>query len=205
MLLPAGLVLAVPIAVVNAILHRGQPFFAQTRVGQHGREFRIWKFRTMKSPTSRLPATNVAEPRLGAHAEEANAFERWSAGDGQVTRFGRWLRDTHLDELPQLWNVLVGDMDLVGPRPEMVAVHRWAESEIPEFSERDIVRPGLTGLAQITLGYAGRDVEAYRAKLEVDLEYLARPSLWRDLALVGRTGWWLFRSLPSRSTRKLAR
>ena len=176
--LPALLV-GLPIALVNLWLHRGRALFSQPRVGRDGRVFRIWKFRTYAS---------------GHRADEgARAFARWSRGEGEVTRFGGWLRDRHLDELPQLWNVLAGDMDLVGPRPEMVEVHRWASASIPEFAQRNVARPGLTGLAQVTHGYAGRDVEAYRRKLTADLEYLAAPSLRRDLALLARTVVWLVR------------
>jgi lipopolysaccharide/colanic/teichoic acid biosynthesis glycosyltransferase len=176
--LPLVCALAFPIALVNAVLFRDprRVLFTQVRVGRDGRPFRIWKFRTMR------------EEPPGAH------FESWSGGaDGRrVTRFGRLLRNTHLDELPQALNVLRGDMDLVGPRPEMAEIHAWACEEVEGFALRNVVRPGVTGLAQVTQGYAGRDAEAYRAKLAADREYVRTISLRTDLGLLLRTlGWML--------------
>lgn len=174
--LPAALLLAGPIALVNLILFRDprRILFRQPRVGRGGRVFSIWKFRTMRE------------------VEDAH-FESWCDGrDGlRVTAFGRLLRNTHLDELPQLWNVLRGDMDLVGPRPEMVEIHAWAAELIPGFERRLAVRPGLTGLAQITQGYTGKDERAYRHKLAADLRYLRTLSVRRDLAILLRTLIWM--------------
>lgn len=176
--LAPALALALPIVVALAFVHGpGRVLFRQPRVGRDGRVFLIWKFRTMRDgPT-----------------EGAAAFERWSRGDAEVTGLGRWLRDTHLDELPQLVNVLLGDMDLVGPRPEMVEVHRWASDSVPGFHRRNAARPGLTGLAQLEHGYAGKDVLAYRAKLDADLRYLAKANLVGDLGLLARTARTLLR------------
>jgi lipopolysaccharide/colanic/teichoic acid biosynthesis glycosyltransferase len=114
--------------------------FAQTRVGWRGRLFVLYKFRTMVD---------------GPGDDRA-----------RVTRFGRLLRNTHLDELPQLWNVLRGEMCLVGPRPEMLATERWAAERCPEFVERLVLPPGSPGCAQITQGYTDEgDEAAYREKV----------------------------------------
>jgi len=118
------------------------------------------------------------------------------AGDDRerVTRFGRFLRNTHLDELPQFWNVLRGDMCLVGPRPEMLATERWAAEHCPEFAERLVLRPGLTGLAQVTQGYTREgDVRAYREKVAWNLRYRERLSLTGDCAILMRTALWMLR------------
>jgi lipopolysaccharide/colanic/teichoic acid biosynthesis glycosyltransferase len=173
-LVPA-LLLALPIAVLNAVvLGPRHVLFLQPRVGRHGRVFRIVKFRTMRGGN-------------GADAEGADEDAT------RVTRFGRFLRSTHLDELPQLWNVLRGEMDLIGPRPEMLSIDAWARARIPGFRERNEVLPGLTGLAQITQGYAERDERAYRLKLELDRRYLARFSLAQDLAILAATAVWVLR------------
>ncbi len=175
--LPAALAIALPIVLVNALIFRDlrRVFFLQERIGRGGKPFRIVKFRTMR------------EVQREAH------FQSWCNGDDclRVTRFGRLLRNTHLDELPQLLNVLRGDMDLIGPRPEMVEVHRWACSVVPGFEHRTEVRPGITGLAQITQGYVTQDALDYRRKLAIDLRYVRSVSLGRDLAIVLRTALWM--------------
>jgi lipopolysaccharide/colanic/teichoic acid biosynthesis glycosyltransferase len=113
----------------------------------------------------------------------------------RVTRFGRFLRNTHLDELPQLWNVLRGDMSLIGPRPEMLATERWAAERCPGFVERLCLKPGLTGFAQITQGYTDLgDESAYRAKLALNRRYRAELSLTTDCAILGRTVAWMLRA-----------
>ncbi len=169
-LVPVALAFALPIALVNLFV-QGSPrrvFFAQARVGWRGRPFTLYKFRTMR--------------------------DRPGDDHARVTRFGRLLRNTHLDELPQLWNVLIGDMTLIGPRPEMLATERWAARHCPGFGERLALRPGLTGLAQITQGYTdGGDATAYRAKLVLNRRY--RQMLgWRlDCAILVRTALWMLR------------
>lgn len=174
---PATLAIAAPIALVNLVLFRrpSKVLFHQSRVGRNGRIFRIWKFRTMR------------------HVPKEEHFDSWRNGDDhlRVTAFGRILRNTHLDELPQILNVLAGDMDFVGPRPEMLEIHEWACSVIPGFENRLAVRPGITGRAQITQGYAMMDESAYAAKLEADLEYADDLSLWNDLSIVLRTFLWM--------------
>ncbi|MSR63291.1 MAG: sugar transferase [Planctomycetes bacterium] len=161
---------ALVIALVNLFV-QGDPrriFFTQLRVGYRGRLFVLYKFRTMRD-----------------HAGDDHA---------RVTSFGRLLRNTHLDELPQLLNALLGDMCLIGPRPEMIATERWAARHLPEFSERLALLPGLTGYAQITQGYTdGGDEHAYRQKLELNRAYRERLSFGLDCAILVRTALWMLR------------
>lgn len=151
-------------------------FYVQPRVGHRGRVFQIVKFRTMH------------EPRRTAH-------DSWSNGEdaARVTRLGRFLRSTHLDELPQFLNILRGEMSFIGPRPEMVEVERWANEHVPGFSRRLVLRPGITGFAQITQGYTGNSVEAYAEKLAINDAYRERLSLATDLGILARTAVWMLR------------
>jgi lipopolysaccharide/colanic/teichoic acid biosynthesis glycosyltransferase len=171
-LVPLALVLALPIALVNACVHGPRRIlFAQARAGWRGRPFVLLKFRTMRDPVA-------------------------GAGDeARVTRFGRFLRNTHLDELPQLWNVLRGEMCLVGPRPETLQAETWAERHCPGFSARLALRPGLTGHAQVTQGYTqDGDVESYREKLALNRAYLEALSFAGDGAILLRTVAWMLRA-----------
>jgi lipopolysaccharide/colanic/teichoic acid biosynthesis glycosyltransferase len=174
---PLALALGALVALANLVYFRDprRVFFVQERVGRAGARFRIFKFRTMSEP-------------------KRSTFEAWSGNDAaRVTPLGRFLRNTHLDELPQLWNVLRGDMSLFGPRPEMVEVDAWARAHVPSFPLRLAVKPGLTGLSQVTQGYTGRDIEAYRGKLAGDLAYIARFGPAQDLGLLLRTVAWVVR------------
>jgi lipopolysaccharide/colanic/teichoic acid biosynthesis glycosyltransferase len=147
----------------------GPVFYRQMRAGQGGRPFQLLKFRTMIA---------------GA---EADGQARWArAIDARVTRVGRLLRRTRLDELPQLFNVLRGDMSLIGPRPERPELIAVLEQEIPFYRARLLVKPGLTGWAQVNYGY-GRSVEDARVKLEYDLYYIKQQSIWLDLVILFRT------------------
>ena len=165
--------LAAPIvAVAGAVilLTMGWPvFFSQPRVGLGGREFLILKLRTMR--------------KAGPAGERATAI-----GDGRVTPFGRWLRRFHIDELPQLWNVLAGEMSLVGPRPEQPGLAAAYAQQAPGFAYRQLVRPGITGWAQVHAGYAG-DLEEIRVRLVYDLHYLRNVSFGLDLEICVRTIW----------------
>jgi len=154
----------------------GLVLFTQSRVGLHGEPFQILKFRTLQ---------------VGARED----FESWIGGSDaeRTTGLGRFLRGTHLDELPQLLNILVGHMSFVGPRPEMCAIHDWAVDRIPGFERRLALRPGLTGLSQLTLGYADGKVDAYRSKLARDLVWMRGRSFSSDLVLLLRTVPWSFR------------
>lgn len=179
----AGLVLSLPVWAVAALaikLEDGGPvFYAQERVGKHGRVFRIFKFRSM------IPD---AEARVGA----VQATE----DDPRVTRVGRWLRATAMDELPQLWSIFRGDMSFVGPRAlrpgeiEVAGDGRLVPiEEVPGFSDRCRVAPGLTGIAQI---FAPRDVPR-RHKFRYDHLYIRRRSFWLDVRLILLSFWITFR------------
>lgn len=172
------LALVAVLALVNLIAFRDprKVFYVQPRVGQRGRIFQIYKFRTMR------------EPQRSAH-------DSWSSGEdhARVTRLGTWLRNTHLDELPQFWNILRGEMSFIGPRPEMVEVEQWAQQHVPGFTQRLVLRPGITGWAQITQGYTGRSVEAYAQKLEITNFHARRLSLRSDLEVLARTFVWMLR------------
>jgi len=166
------LVLSSPVMLLAAIAIRlrgdGPVLYVQTRVGRYGRPFRMLKLRTMR-----------------VDAEDGAA--RWAeTGDPRRTAVGRLLRRTRLDELPQLWNVLVGDMSFVGPRPERPEFVSELERAIPYYAWRHVVRPGLTGWAQITYGY-GASIEDARRKLEYDLYYIRHYSVGTDVFIVLRT------------------
>jgi lipopolysaccharide/colanic/teichoic acid biosynthesis glycosyltransferase len=121
------------------------------------------------------------------HNCEARGGARWCLpGDPRVTAVGRLLRATHLDELPQLWNILKGDMSLVGPRPERPEFVVQLEKVLPQYRERLRVRPGVTGLAQVQLP-PDIDVESVRRKLACDLAYVRHLGLWLDLCLLALT------------------
>ncbi|HWW86675.1 MAG TPA: sugar transferase [Vicinamibacterales bacterium] len=179
LLAAVGLILSAPISAVIALavkLEDGGPvLFCQTRVGLGGREFHTLKFRSM------VPD---AERRFGL----VQACE----GDPRVTRVGRFLRATALDELPQLWNILVGDMSFVGPRPlcpgevEVRGDGGYVLlNAIPGYEQRHRVRPGLTGLSQV---YASRDI-ARSSKFRLDLLYLKRATFFLDLKLIALSFW----------------
>jgi len=166
----ALLLLCVPILGVSAaaiaLTSRGGVFFDQTRIGRDGSAFRLWKLRTMR-----------------AGAEEKTGAVLSSPGDPRVTAIGRLLRAARIDELPQLWNVLAGDMSLVGPRPERPEFTERFARRVAGYSLRHAVRPGLTGLAQVSGDYATEpDI-----KLRYDLAYLNNWSFGLDLAILLRT------------------
>jgi lipopolysaccharide/colanic/teichoic acid biosynthesis glycosyltransferase len=170
-LTPLALLVGLPVALIILLGQRNldKIFFKQERVGRRGRLFTVLKFRTMRG---------------GADADISDV-ER-------VTTFGRLLRNTHLDELPQFINVLRGDMCLIGPRPEMSSIESWAAKRIPGFSERLVLSPGITGWAQITQGYAADgDAEAYSRKLSTNRAYRARLSFRMDLEILIRTVLWM--------------
>jgi exopolysaccharide biosynthesis polyprenyl glycosylphosphotransferase len=163
-----GAVLGV-MAAVAILLESGRPiFYSQMRRGRSGREFKLTKFRTM---------TKDAEA----------AGPRWSPeNDPRITRVGRVLRKTHLDELPNLWAVLRGEMSMVGPRPERPEFVAMLEREVPLYRARLIVAPGLTGWAQVNTEY-GDSVEDASTKLEYDLYYVRHRSFGVDVGILMRT------------------
>lgn len=184
-----GLVAAAPLLVVIAVAvklsSRGPILYKQTRVGldlrstsggNHrrrvdlgGRPFTIYKFRTMR----------VAEP--------GKAAQVWaSQKDPRITPIGAFLRKSRLDELPQLFNVLCGDMNIVGPRPEQPEIFKNLREAVPQYSHRQRVRPGITGQAQITLHY-DTCVDDVRKKVEADLDYISRQSFVEDLRIMLKT------------------
>ncbi len=168
-----GLILALPlfplIMLAIRLDSKGPVFYTQTRVGKSGRVFKVVKFRTMAQD-----------------AEAANGAQWAGNNDPRVTRVGKFLRSSRLDEIPQLWCVLRGDMGFVGPRPERPEFVEWLSEEIPYYGMRHMVRPGLTGWAQIKYKY-GCTVEDAREKLQYDLFYIKNASIGLDLLIVFQT------------------
>ena len=167
-LTPLWLPIAVAIAVAVRYDSKGPVLFTQERVGRNGKIFRLYKFRSM------------------VHGLQAPGVHFAQAEDPRITRVGRVLRRTRLDELPQLWNVLRGEMSLVGPRPEQVPFVREFAATIPSYPYRHLVRPGLTGWAQVQQGYAD-SADSTRIKLSYDLYYVAHYSLALDLLIAAKT------------------
>ena len=167
-----GLLLFLPvfpfIVLMVRLTSKGPIFFKQTRVGMGGKNFSVYKFRSMFTD-----------------AEAAGA--RWATkNDPRVTKFGMFMRKTRIDEIPQLWNVLRGDMGFVGPRPERPEFVPMLAEALPFFHLRHLIRPGLTGWAQVRYGYGATLAEA-REKLEYDLYYVKHMSLGLDLLIMFET------------------
>jgi len=167
-----GLAVALPMVPFIMLAVRlsspGPILFRQTRVGRGGRPFVLRKFRTMRQD-----------------AEAAGAV--WAiTNDPRVTPLGRFLRKTRLDEIPQLWNVLLGEMSFVGPRPERPEFVEWLTNEIPYYDLRHMIRPGITGWAQVRYKY-GASLEETRRKLEYDLYYVKHLSIGLDLLILFET------------------
>lgn len=171
---PFAVTLVAGLAAVVAC-EGGRPFYSQTRIGRGGRQFRMWKLRTMVTD---------ADQRMADHLEaNPEARAEWDAtqklrNDPRVTRFGHFLRRSSLDELPQLWNVLKGDMSLVGPRPIMLE-----QREIYPGTAYYALRPGLTGYWQT----AGRNRTTFEARADYDTAYEAALSFRADLRILTRT------------------
>jgi len=174
-MLPFALVLIALAAIVVKFTSPGPVFYTQTRVGLNGRKYKIIKIRTMR-----------------VNCEAVSGIQWSQKGDSRITRVGRFLRVTHIDELPQLFNVLLGQMSLVGPRPERPEViqAKGLNQLVPGYRHRLRVKPGVTGLAQCQLP-ADTDVTSVRYKIVYDLYYVENMSLLLDLRLVGAT---LFRA-----------
>jgi lipopolysaccharide/colanic/teichoic acid biosynthesis glycosyltransferase len=164
------LILTAPLTLLAAVLvkltSRGPVFYSQVRLGKNGRPYRIYKIRTMTHNCERLSGAQWSVP-----------------ADPRVTSVGRFLRRTHLDELPQLWNVLRAEMSLVGPRPERPEFIPELEKAIPHYRCRLQVRPGITGLAQVQLP-PDTDLTSVRRKLACDLYYVRLPSIWLDVRIL---------------------
>ena len=166
-----ALAVLVPIVVMgNLVANRGSLFFRQPRVGRDGRVFTMWKFRTMRP-----------------ERESIAAGRRWTgSADARITRFGQVMRRLHVDEVPQAMNILVGDLSLVGPRPEQPHYVAELTDKIPFYDYRHLVRPGLTGWAQVKFGYAADEHDALE-KLQYDFFYLQRQTLGIDIRILART------------------
>ena len=173
-----GLMLLAPLVPVVALLIRldspGAVFFSQTRVGARGREFRCWKLRSM------FIDAEARKQALEQQNEMAGGVLFKMKRDPRITRVGRVIRKASIDELPQLWNVLVGDMSLVGPRPAV-------PSEVAQYSSHErgrlAVKPGITCLWQVS----GRSDLPFEEQVALDIEYAGRRSLWLDLEILLRT------------------
>jgi lipopolysaccharide/colanic/teichoic acid biosynthesis glycosyltransferase len=173
-------------AVVVKLTSRGPIFYSQVRLGRGGKPFAIYKIRTMR---------HNCEQQTGA---------QWSKpGDARITPVGKFLRKSHIDELPQLWNILRGDMSLVGPRPERPEFVPQLERALGRYGERLLVRPGLSGLAQVQLP-PDTDLDSVRRKLAHDLCYVQQMSFWLDLRILICTGLHILGLPYSTSARFLA-
>lgn len=168
-LLSWPIMLLVALAIVIESGGKGPILFHQVRVGLNGREFRVHKFRSMCTDA------------------EADGVARWaSKDDNRITRVGAFIRRTRLDELPQVFNVLLGEMSMVGPRPERPEFVEQLERKIPFYAERHRVKPGVTGWAQLSYPY-GATIEDARNKLEFDLYYVKNASVFLDLIILLET------------------
>jgi lipopolysaccharide/colanic/teichoic acid biosynthesis glycosyltransferase len=157
------------IALLLKLDSRGPVLFLQKRVGKGGRSFTCYKFRTMV---------------INEEADEKQAEEN----DSRITRSGRWLRKTNIDELPQFFNVFLGQMSIVGPRPHMHTDCRQFARMIPRYKLRNLVKPGITGMAQVN-GYHGpaMDHDAVCMRYQWDIFYLRNASTWLDIRIMTRT------------------
>jgi lipopolysaccharide/colanic/teichoic acid biosynthesis glycosyltransferase len=168
-------ILALPMLVVGILIRLDSPgpaLFRQERMGFRGHPFRVLKFRTM-----------VDRPESAQGARQSSITQ---ADDHRVTRLGRILRRSRIDELPQIINVLRGDMSWIGPRPEAMALSRWYETELPFYVYRHIVRPGITGWAQVNQGHVA-ELNDVHVKLHYDFYYIKHFSAWLDVLIAMRT------------------
>ena len=170
-----ALIVLLPVLLVIALCIRidspGPAIFRQERMGYRGHKFTLYKFRSMnEKPDNQADASS----------------DMTQSEDQRVTRAGRFLRRTRLDELPQILNILLGEMSWIGPRPETLNLSSWYESEIPFYRYRHIVRPGLTGWAQVKQGHV-TSVDDVREKLEFDFYYVKHFSVWTDILIVIQT------------------
>lgn len=160
-----------PIMLVTAVLIRldspGDIFYTQQRMGFRGKIFTMYKFRSMRNDVDGKGFTEEEE-------------------DPRITRVGKFIRKYRIDELPQMLNILKGQMSLIGPRPESLELSTWYEQDVPFFSYRHVVRPGISGWAQVNHGYAA-EVEGMRVKIEHDFYYIKHFSLWLDILITVKT------------------
>ena len=159
------------VALAIRLDSRGPALFVQQRMGYRGEPFRMFKFRTMTD---------------GAAPEDARLAAMTQDDDHRVTRLGKFLRKYRVDELPQVINIFKGEMSWIGPRPEAVPLSLWYQAELPFYRYRHIVRPGITGWAQVKQGHVA-DVDEVLGKLHYDFYYIKNFSFWLDLLIVART------------------
>jgi lipopolysaccharide/colanic/teichoic acid biosynthesis glycosyltransferase len=169
-LLPIALPVMGAIAIAVRLESKGSALFRQTRVGHAGRPITIYKFRTM---------------RPGEDADERSAAIT-KDGDGRITKVGKWLRMLRIDELPQIFNILKWQMSWIGPRPEAEVLSIWYTSEIPFYRYRHVVKPGISGWAQVNQGHVAAVDEVHR-KLQYDFYYIKYFSPWLDVLILFRT------------------
>lgn len=168
-------ILALPMLLVGLLIRLESPgpaLFRQERMGYRGRPFRIYKFRTM-----RVESDPPRDGRKSAMTGE---------NDPRITKLGRFLRRSRIDEVPQILNIIAGEMSWIGPRPEAVALSTWYEQEIPFYFYRHIVRPGITGWAQVNQGHVS-DIDSVSMKLGYDFYYIKNYSAWLDVLISLRT------------------
>lgn len=169
LVLPPALAIMAVAAVLIKLTSRGPVLYTQSRLGRHGQVYRMFKLRTMAQDSERISGPCWAKPN-----------------DDRVTLIGRLLRALHIDELPQLWNVLRGEMSLVGPRPERPEFLPMLERAIPGYRQRLVALPGLTGLAQVQLP-ADEHVQGVRRKTAYDLFYVSHRNCWLDVRILFAT------------------
>lgn len=172
-----GLIILLPILLLVALAIKidspGPALFRQVRVGFRAKPFLVYKFRTMRH----------AAPAVQSEARNAAITLE---NDPRITRLGQFLRRSRLDELPQLFNIVRGDMSLIGPRPEALALSEWYATELPFYHYRHIIKPGVTGWAQINQGHVA-NVDEVREKLHYDFYYVKNFSVWLDILIIIRT------------------
>ena len=166
LLLPLVALVCLIIAILNPFLNPGALFFVQSRIGQNEKTFRMLKFRTM------VGTNDVAR----FATDEAS----------RITRFGAFMRSKRIDELPQILNILRCEMSFIGPRPEQPGFYADFSRDIPNYALRQIVKPGISGLAQVEAGYAD-DTSGTRTKLRYDLHYISNMSVGMEAYIVGQT------------------
>lgn len=169
-------ILALPLLMVALMVKlssAGPVFFIQQRMGHRGVPFRMVKFRTMQVRAECDPNAALGDAMTATH-------------DPRITGIGHILRRSRMDELPQIWNIIKGEMSWIGPRPEAIPLSRWYEGEIPFYHYRHIIRPGISGWAQVQQGHV-TDMAAVRAKLKYDFYYIKNFSAWLDLLVALKT------------------
>ncbi len=164
----AGLPIFLTLILITKLTSKGPVFYKQERIGRNSEPFNILKFRSM------------------IVASELNGPQLTKDNDPRITKWGNFMRKTHLDELPQFFNVLVGDMSVVGPRPERAFFIRQIVSRQPVYAQLLTIRPGITSIGQIDFGYA-ETVEEMCQRMVLDLKYLSQVNLLTDLKIIGET------------------